>query len=225
MILSTNIPLNAQTFLNNVRRDFHAGLHASDYRSLLIRETRVRYPGLIEGLAHLGHARTQRGEVRILADADHIIPRSLWQILIPLVWNLPGDPPPTPDILSNLFWRTVKCNRGAPTRGEALDHAWIYYIQREARKCAPTPLLARTYIEMFLRSKYDEGLNIDVPHDPGKLDEMDGGCDVSSVIAFIQRSRVAQPRITERDLADLVESRFPHIRIEMDGSIPRIEIG
>jgi hypothetical protein len=78
---------------------------------------------------------------------------------------------------------------------------------------------------MFLRSKYDEGLNIDVPHDPGKLDEMDGGCDVSSVIAFIQRSRVAQPRITERDLADLVESRFPHIRIEMDGSIPRIEIG
>jgi hypothetical protein len=224
MILSANIPLNAPAFLNNLHRDYRAGLHSPDYRALLIRETRARYPGLVEGLADLGRGRTARGEVRVLADADHIIPRSVWAILIPLVWNHPGPPPPTPDILSNLFWRTVSCNRGAPSRGEALDHEWIARIKVEAKALSSAPW-ALQLIQMFLRTKHDEGVNIDTPLDPRRVDTMMSGPDVSEVVEFIQRARQAQPGISQADLVDLVENRFPHIRIELDGRAPRVEIG
>jgi hypothetical protein len=224
MILSANIPLNAPAFLKNIQRDYRAGLHSSDYRALLIRETRARYPGLVEGLADAGRGRTARGEVRVVADADHIVPRSVWPILIPLVWNLPGPPPTTPDILSNLFWRTVSCNRGAPSRGEALDHDWITHIKAEARTLASAPWALRN-IQMFLRTKHDEGVNIDTPLDPRRVDDMMSGPDVSEVVEFIQRARLAQPGISQADLVDLVENRFPHIRIELDGRAPRVEIG
>ena len=223
MILSRNIPLNVQAFLNNTYRDFHAGLHG-DYRALLIRETRTRYPGLVEGLADLGRGRTRRGEVRVIADADHIVPRSLWKILIPPVWNLPGAPPLTPDILSNLFWRTVPFNRGAESRGEALDQSWIRHIKAESKTKA-SKQWAQQYLLMFLRTKHDEGVNIDVPLAPGRVDQMSGGGDLSSVIEFIQKVRQAQPRIGTAELVKLVEERFPHICIEMDGQMPRIEIG
>jgi hypothetical protein len=226
MILSKNIPLYVKTFLNNIRRDFRAGAYAEDYRGLLIRETRMRYPGLVEGLGDLGRGPTRRGEVRVLADADHIIPRSLWAILIPPAWNLPGTPPATPNILSNLFWRTVTCNRGAPSRGEALDHAWINHIKAEAQAGVnPTAHWANRYIQMFLQTKHDEGVNIDIPLDPGRVDQMQGGGDLSAVIAFIQRVRQARPGIGTNELVDLVENEFPHVRIETEGGAPRVEIG
>src|SRR5262245_40468810 len=99
MIISKNIPLNLQTFFDNVRRDYIHGLYSSNYRALLERETRARYPGLIEGLSE---TRPGQRRTRVIADADHIVPRALWATLMPVAWNLPGSPPPSPDVLSNL---------------------------------------------------------------------------------------------------------------------------
>jgi hypothetical protein len=224
MILSRNIPLNAYAFLSNIQRDFYAQLFSSNYRGLLIGETKRRYPGLVEGLADLGHGRTNKGQVRVLADADHIIPTSLWNILIPLVWNLSGTPPTTPDILSNLFWRTVSFNRGSETRGEALDQPWIRQIKNEA-KSKTSRQWAQRHVEMFLRTKHDEGVNVDVPVDPGRINEMSRGCDLGDVIEFIQKARQTRPQISSGELVDLVENRFPHIRIETEGKVPRVEMG
>jgi hypothetical protein len=224
MILSRRIPLNAQIFLGNIQRDFRSGLHSSDYRGMLIRETRLRYPGLVEGLADHGRGRTQRGEVRVIADADHIVPRSLWNLLVPRAWTLGGAAPATPDILSNLFWRSVPFNRGSVLRGEALDQPWIDIVKRESKTKASSDWALR-WMERFLRTKHDEGVNIDVPVDPARVNDMRAGVDVSDVIEFVQRTRQAQPGITETELVDLVEERFPHIRIEIDSTGPRIEIG
>jgi hypothetical protein len=224
MILSRNIPLNAYAFLSNIQRDFYAQLFSSNYRELLIGETKRRYPGLVEGLADLRHGRTNKGQVRVLADADHIIPTSLWNILIPLVWNLSGTPPPTPDILSNLFWRTVSFNRGSETRGEALDQPWIRQIKNEA-KSKTSRQWAQRHVEMFLRTKHDEGVTVDVPVDPGRINEMSRGCDLGDVIEFIQKARQTRPQISSGELVDLVENRFPHIRIESEGKVPRVEMG
>jgi hypothetical protein len=225
VILSSNIPLHVDVFLDAIYRDFAEGRHSSDYRGLLLRETRARYPGLVDGLRDLGRRRKRPGDVSLLADADHIVPKSVWPILIPLAWNLPGAPPDTPHLLSNLFWRTVTLNRGAPSRGEAVDLQWIGHIKREAAAKKVTPLWARQYIEFFLRTKHDEGVNIDVPMNPHRVNDMVAGPDVSSVIEFVQMLRRSRPRISSKDIADAVETRFPHIRIEMDGAVPRIEIG
>ena len=224
MILSKNIPLDALTFLRNIHRDFQAGLHSTDYRELLIRETKRRYPGLVEGLADFGRGRTAKGQVRVLADADHIIPRSVWNLLIPVLWNQPGAAPQTPDILSNLFWRAVPFNRGAESRGEALDMNSIRIIKNEA-KGKTTKAWAQKQVEIFLRTKHDEGVNVDIPVDPRRVDEMGSGHDLADVIEFIQKVRQKRPQIGSMELADMVENRFPHIRIELDGTVPRIEIG
>jgi hypothetical protein len=192
---------------------------------LLIRETRRRYPGLVEGLADLGRGRTSRGEVRVIADADHIIPKSVWRILMPLGWTLPGGGPPnTPNILSNLFWRAVPFNRGSVERGEALDQPWINWIKAEPA-ANRTAQWARNHIEMFLRTKHDEGVNIDVPMAPGRVDQMQAGADLSEVVEFIQQVQQARPGISSAELVDLIENRFPHVRIETEGTEPRIEIG
>jgi hypothetical protein len=222
MILSKNIPLNADTFLANIKRDIDHGLQAGDYRALLIRETRLRYPGLIEGLSD--HGQNRRGGVRVLADADHIVPRAVWSVLIPPIWNLPGQPPTSPDILSNLFWRTVTYNRGAATRGEAVDLPWILHIKAEAPGKA-SPAWARQYVEMFLRTKHDEGVNVDVPIDPHRLDQQLVGNDLSEVIAFIQRTRAQRPGMPTGELVKLIEERYPHIRIETAAGRPEIHIG
>jgi hypothetical protein len=64
-----------------------------------------------------------------------------------------------------------------------------------------------------------------VPLAPGRVDQMSGGGDLSSVIEFIQKVRQVKPRIGTEELVKLVEERFPHICIEMDGQMPRIELG
>jgi len=221
MIISNNIPLNLNTFLTNVRNDYNKGLYSAQYRQFLERETRARYPGLVEGLSEpIGGPR----RTRVIADADHIVPRSVWSLLIPLAWNLPGPPPPSPDVLSNLFWRTVTCNRGSEKRGEALDQADIRQIQLEA-KTKTSPDWARFHISRFLRHKHDEGVNIDLPLDPHRIDRMTAGGDLAGVIEFIQKLRQQQPGISARAVAEAVENKFPHIEIETDSRGPRVSIG
>lgn len=221
MIISKNIPLTVNTFFLRVQSDYRQGLFSPDYRALLERETRVRYPGLVEGLSEPIRGRRQ---IRVIADADHIIPRSLWPILMPLGWNLPGAPPPTPDVLSNLFWRTVTCNRGSEQRGEALDQRDIRRILA-ASQPERTPQWARQQILAFLRHKHDEGVNIDMPLDPARIDQMTSGADIAVVIDFIQSLRLRQPGVSAEAIAEAVEKKFPQIAIEIDARGPRISIG
>lgn len=226
MIVSSRIPLEVQRFLNNLYQDRKAELFSSDYRGLLIRETKRRYPGLIKGLSRLGH--TRAGRERVIADADHIVPKSLWDIVMPLAWNLEGDPP-GPNTLSNLFWRTVGNNRGSTKRGDAFDQDYIEMFKRQAKqfpnKTPEAVHWAFSVIEFFLQTKHVEGTNVDLPMQPHRLDAVREAPDVSQVVAFVQRLREANPRITPQQVADAVEEAFPSIQIETDSRGPRIEIG
>jgi len=225
MILSRRIPLQPQRFLNRLYQDRQAGLCANDYRALLIRETKRQYPGLIEGLSRPG--RTRQGLERVIADADHIVPKSLWDTVMPLVWNLGGELPNV-NSLSNLFWRTVSNNRGSERRGDAFDQSYITEFKRQAKQYpAHTPEAvhwALSVVEFFLRTKHDEGVNIDLPMQPNRIDELREAADVSDVIAFVQRLKEKQPGITPTELAAKVEEKFPYVQIETDARGPRIEI-
>jgi hypothetical protein len=53
---------------------------------------------------------------------------------------------------------------------------------------------------------------------------MTAGTDVSLVIEFIEQLRRQRPGISPSEVAALVEEKFPHILIEMEGKVPRIEI-
>ncbi len=225
VILSSKIPSNVQLFLNRLYQHQQAKLFSDDYRALLIRETEQRYPGLIRGLSRTG--RTRRGLPRVVADADHIVPRSLWELVMPLAWNLSGSPPPA-DTLGNLFWRTVRNNRGSTKRGDAFDQDYITEFKREA-KLFPKKTAAATHwawfvIKFFLETKRIEGVNIDVPVQPGKVDEMRDAADVSEVIAFVQRLRDQRPGISAQSIADAVEERFAYVEIDMTAPEPLIRI-
>jgi hypothetical protein len=221
MIVSRNIPLTLHTFFRNVQIDYDRGMYSGDYRGFLERETRKRYPGLVEGLSE---AVGSRKGTRVIADADHIVPRSLWATLIPLAWNLAGPPPASPDVLSNLFWRTVTYNRGSEKRGEALDQPDIRRIQFESKTKASAEW-ARFHILAFLRHKHDEGVNVDMPVEPHRIDQMTAGGDLAGVVEFIRRLRQQQPGISTHAIAEAVEKKFPHIQIDIDGRGPRIAIG
>jgi hypothetical protein len=226
MVVSRRIPLEVQRFLNNLYQDRAAHLYAKDYRGLLIRETKRRYPGLVKGLSRVGL--TRNGRERVIADADHIVPKSLWKIVMPLAWNLGGNVP-DPNSLSNLFWRTVTNNRGSTKRGDAFDQDYINQFKREARqfpnKTPDAVHWANGVIEFFLHTKHDEGVNIDTPMQPHRIDEHREGFDVSEAVAFVQRLREKNPRMTPDQIAEAVEGAFPAIKIENDSRGPWIELG
>lgn len=225
MILSRNIPSDVQPFLNRLYQHQQAKLFSRDYRALLIRETERRYPGLIRGLSRTGH--TRRGLPRVVADADHIVPKSLWKLVMPLAWNLPGSPP-SADTLGNLFWRTVSNNRGSTKRGDALDQDYITEFKRQAqlhpKKTPSAAHWAWFVIGFFLETKKIEGVNIDLPLAPGKVDEMREAADVSEVIAFVEQLRDLYPGISPQSIAAKVEQRFAYVQIDISGPEPLIEI-
>src|SRR5215472_270852 len=69
-----------------------------------------RYPSLYTYVKVLDR---RTGDPRFSADADHIIPKSVWNILMPATLRgQPGDKFPCySGVLSNLFWRDKKFNR------------------------------------------------------------------------------------------------------------------
>jgi hypothetical protein len=154
MILSKNIPMNADTFLKRCTADVLQGRYApgpDDYLEYLMMETERRYPSL---MTYLRVPDRNAGEQRHSADADHIIPRSVWSTLM-FGFVTPLNNGNSYNVLSNLFWRAPDWNR-------QIDRQSIDIIRTEARSMrlntAAGQEWRRKWIEIFLRTKHDEGL-------------------------------------------------------------------
>lgn len=169
MILSKNIPFRAATFVERCSNDVMSGRYAPDadgYLAFLEAETARRYPKLLQYIRVLDR---ESGQRRYAADADHIIPRSVWNTLM-FGFAEPGKCGLAANVLSNLFWREPPWNRRE-------DHPFIHDILAEAatvRLESRAGLAWRTkWIEIFLRTKRDEGLLFagDLL-DPRALDEL-----------------------------------------------------
>jgi hypothetical protein len=164
MIHSRSIPMSARTFVKRCTDDVLRGRYATTpdgYLEYLVAETRKRDKRLLDYLRVLDR---QSGKPRYSAEADHIIPRSVWPILM---FGLiePGRSGTSFNVLSNLFWRDPDCNRG-------YDRFAIDAIKGELAK-RPVKLNSsegvkwrEKWIEIFLTTKHDEGVMF-----PGELME------------------------------------------------------
>ena len=165
MITANKIPLNAATFIRRCTDDVLNGRYAATpdgYLEYLIAVTQRRNPKLLEYIRVLDR---RTGKPRYIAEADHIIPRGVWGIL--MFGIIDRDRCGTSfNVLSNLFWRDPQQNRTD-------DHQSIALVRRDA---AGVRLSSRAgfewrqkWIEIFLRTKRDEVLpfhgDIVDPHD------------------------------------------------------------
>lgn len=148
MILSRRIPFRAETFIKRCADDVLEGRFCSDldgYRDYLLAETARRHKALLNYLTVVD---TTTGRPRVAADADHIIPRSVWNIL--MLGLLDRTRPASANVLSNLFWRDPQWNRGN-------DYSAIQTVWSEAKSGAlagPDGIRWRKmWIEIFLRTK------------------------------------------------------------------------
>jgi hypothetical protein len=173
VILSANIPFRADTFVRRCTDDVLRGRFAAnprDYLSFLIAETekRAQYRKVLDYIRVLDR---ERGDQRFYADADHIIPQSVWNILM-FGFIDPGRCGTAVNVLSNLFWRDLRWNRGS-------DQPLIDAVLAEAKSVRlgtrPGVAWRVRQIEMFLRTKREEGLPFpgDLV-DPRALDELRG---------------------------------------------------
>lgn len=168
MILSKNIPKRADVFIRRCTADVAADRCARDgeYLAYLESETARRYPRLMPFIRVVGRA---SGKPRYYAQADHIIPRSVWNVL--MFGELrTREPSSAVNVLSNLFWRGEHENR-------AFDQRQILLLRNEARgvRLATTDGLAwrRRWIEIFLNLKREEGLPFPGDFvDPTELDAL-----------------------------------------------------
>jgi hypothetical protein len=169
MILSKNIPFRAETFIRRCTDDVLQGRYApgpDDYLEYLVAETERRYARLMHYIRVLDR---DTGKPRFYADADHIIPKSVWGILM-FGLLARGRSGASFNVLSNLFWRERDWNRKD-------DHFAIQTIFSEVKKVQLTSRAGVAWrvkwIEIFLRTKRDEGLLFagDLI-DPLALDEM-----------------------------------------------------
>lgn len=83
MIRSRAIPMKAKTFTERCIDDVLQGWFAptpEGYLDYLIRETEKRNKKLLDYIRVLDQ---QTGQPRFSAQADHIIPKSVWDILMP----------------------------------------------------------------------------------------------------------------------------------------------
>lgn len=154
MILSQNIPVKAETFVRRCTDDVMRGRYAPNpdaYHQYLERETEKRYPKV---LAYLRVLDRESGGQRYSADVDHIIPRSVWRILM-FGFIEPGKCGAAAGVLSNLFWRDIRWNRGE-------DMPLIDHIRGEAQSVRLDSRAGMAWrankIEFFLRTKREEGL-------------------------------------------------------------------
>jgi hypothetical protein len=169
MILAKNIPIHADDFIRRCSTDIRLGRYAKDgdYRELLVTETGKSHAKLLEFL-RVNDRRP--GKRRLYADADHIIPQSVWPVLMPS--ELQGKE--YVHAVANLFWRAVVEN-------QSLDNRFIQQIRSEQGRVAgqapsQRQAWAKRWIETFLRTKHDEALVFPGDHiDPSRFHSMEGG--------------------------------------------------
>ena len=183
MILGSAIPLNPDEFIRNCNACARTGQFAkpaSRYLDYLVDQTKCQYPALYRYVKVFDR---ETGADRYSADTDHIIPRKVWNILMPE--DLRGMPdkdfPGYSGVISNLFWRDKQFNRKDDNlaiklvkEGRALNRS-----KEEASKWRAT------WIALFIRTKHDEGVLCTAePHDPGQLDQLVGPSHHSNWMAF-----------------------------------------
>lgn len=169
MILSQDIPLSAKTFIQHCTSDVLERRYATSpdgYLEYLILETEKRNKQLLEYVRVIDR---ESGQPRFSADADHIIPKSVWGTLM-FGFLEPGRCGTSFNVLSNLFWRDRQWNRKE-------DDAAIHMIKNQARSVrlgSPEGIKWRKkWIGIFLRTKHDEGVLCTAePIDPFQLDQL-----------------------------------------------------
>ena len=83
MILGSAMPLDPDKFIRNCKACARTGQFAkppSRYLNYLVDQTRRQYPALCRYVKVFDR---ETGADRYSADADHIIPRKVWNILMP----------------------------------------------------------------------------------------------------------------------------------------------
>jgi hypothetical protein len=169
MIHSNSIPLTAKKFIGACKDDVAQGRYApaGDYLEYLIKVTKSTDLPLLSIIRRLDRT---TGQPRYLAQADHIIPQSVWHLLMTEVVE-PGKGARACDVISNLFWRE-------PDWNEKEDNQSIQIIKSEAAAPSFKPNSSagkdwrRKWIEIFLKTKHDEGFSPTEPHDPRTFDRM-----------------------------------------------------
>lgn len=163
MITTAQIPATAGAFITRCQAHLQQGLYPSQanrYRAFLIEQTRRSDPQL---LAYIERNDRAAGTQSTFTDADHIVPRSVWHLLMPIQFH---TAPEYDSLLGNLAWRSIVFNRRHVTATDAsevfesYDHHLIEQIRTEAAQPANGPqnrVWADNRIEWFLQTKQLEG--------------------------------------------------------------------
>jgi hypothetical protein len=158
---------------------------AEKYLDYLAKETELRYPALHR---HVKVLDRQTGTPRFSADADHIIPKSVWDLLMPgpLSLSSGGPFPVYSGVLSNLFWRDKQFNR----RDDNLAIRLVKEANSATMNADQKQSWREKWITIFLLTKQDEGVlcTADVC-DPRKLDELIGPTKHSNWMAYGAKAR------------------------------------
>ncbi|WP_282606903.1 hypothetical protein [Pelagibius sp. Alg239-R121] len=162
MIMASQIPATAAAFVSRCQAHLQQGLYpsrADGYRAFLIEQTRQRDPQLLFYIERNDRAEGTQGT---FTDADHIVPRSVWHLLMPIQFH---TAPEYDSLLGNLAWRSIVFNRrhvAGKKDGlimESYDHHLIEQIRLEATRPANGPqnrIWADSRIEWFLQTKQIE---------------------------------------------------------------------
>jgi hypothetical protein len=173
MILGTDIPLDADVFVGSCLADARVDRRATPadkYLDYLANETQKLYPMLFRFVKVLDR---ETGTPRFNADADHIVPKSVWNLLMPdELIGLPGEKfPGYSGVISNLFWRDIQFNRKD-------DNLAIRLVKESSSTRMSKKELAgwkKKWISIFIATKHDEGVLCTADKtDPHKLDELVG---------------------------------------------------
>jgi len=154
MIHARHIFTDPQEFIRRCATDCRLGRYAQndDYLEFLIQQTQRRDRKLLSYLARVGRG---YGETRYYADADHIVPKSIWHLLMPRELCGPDRPSGAyKHSLSNLIWRGQVENRRDDE--QAID--MVFDEAHTRRSPSEKRIWANEWIRRFLVTKRDEAL-------------------------------------------------------------------
>jgi hypothetical protein len=154
MIHPRHIFADPQEFIRRCATDCRLGRYAQsdDYLEFLIQQTQRRDRKLLSYLARIGRG---YGETRYYADADHIVPQSVWHLLMPRELCGPDRPRGAyRHSLSNLIWRGQVENR----RDDEQAICMVFDEAHVRRSPSERRTWANEWIRRFLMTKRDEAL-------------------------------------------------------------------